>query len=156
MYMKPVKKIQFRISPFIAMVLTHVLFSMLAATASGLGSFVNTLFSFLCVAQTGYEIYMCQKDDRREKFWIIYLVFLLLSIVVMSIAGPEHKGAWWEYIVLIVGMPAILACDVIYHFIPIYPLVAAAAVGTVGYLLFITIRRLRNKKARYEWHEKSR
>lgn len=140
-----------RNSMFKYMIIAHIAAMVLYYPATGLAyRHNNILYDILCAAVTVWEIYLCRKDERHEVFWLIYMGILVLGIVSLHINHfyPKHIAGNWEYVVLFLGAPVYMAFGMIERrLISAFLLIEAAAVILLGYLLFITVRRLKNKRS---------
>ena len=136
-------------NPFVMMIVTHIILVLLYLPGTRAGYDKNIVFTLFCAALTCYEVHYCRTDTKHEIFWIIFLLLNAAAIFVMVNASlnTDYIAPWWQYILLFLGMPAILTVDLIYHFIPLLWVMAILSAGVIAALLVITVRRLYEKKA---------
>lgn len=131
------------------MIILHIVSMLLYIPATGAGYRTNILYDILCAAVIILELVVCRKDERHEVFWILYIGVLILGIasIHMSIS-PDHFAGAWEYFILFLGAPVIYICFGKIRQINVwYFVIEAAAFILLGYLLFITVRRLMKKRS---------
>lgn len=131
------------------MIIAHIAAMALYIPVTGAGYRNNILYEILCAVVTVLEIYLCWKDERHEMFWLIYMgvLFLGLSSLHINHFYPKHIAGNWEYIALFIGAPVYMAFGIIGRRISAFLLVEAVAIILLGYLLFITVKRLKNKRS---------
>ena len=133
------------------MIIAHIAAMVLYIPATGLAyRHNNILYDILCAAVTVLEIYLCWKDERHEVFWLFYMGVLFLGLASLHINHfyPRYIAGNWEYFVLFLGAPVYMAFGMIERrLISAFLLIEVAAVILLEYLLFITVRRLKNKRS---------
>ncbi|MBQ7993103.1 MAG: hypothetical protein IJ252_08730 [Solobacterium sp.] len=131
------------------MIILHLASMILYIPATGAGYRHNILYDILCTAVIALELVVCRKDERHEKFWLFYIVvhFLAIASIHMSAFSKYYYGGAWDLIVLFLTAPVVYICFSRVRSNALLLVIEAVSVIVLGYLLFITVRRLRKKKS---------
>jgi len=132
------------------MIILHLASMILYIPATGAGYRHDILYDILCTAVIVLEIVVCRKDERHEKFWLFYIGVHFFAIVILCISSFSKyydASSLLDLIVLFLTAPFIYICFSRVKTNALLLVVGTASVIVLGYLLFITVRRLKKKKS---------